>query len=405
MSNMPVGLKSPTNILPIAGIRLAAECAGIKSVTNPDVVLIELNQDCRVAVSLTKNLFCAAPVKLVKQHLVKEQPRYLLINSGNANAGTGDQGMADARASCRLLAELTELPLESVLPFSTGVIGQALPVNKIKSVLPDLLKKLHASAWLNAAEGIMTTDTLPKVVSGSVETQDGEISITGIAKGAGMICPDMATMLSFIATDVDISQDELNDLHLRLVGKSFNKISIDGDTSTNDSCVLMATGRGAKLSKDSVAWKAFEQKALEVYQQLAQAIVRDGEGVTKFVTVNVVGGATQTDCEKVARTVAHSPLVKTALYASDANWGRILAAVGRAGVELDINKVDLIVNDVTILKNGVLADDYTEQAGTEAVASEEIEILVSLGSGSAEYSLWTSDLSHEYVSINADYRT
>ena len=402
---MSVGLTVPAHVLPVKGIRLAAEYAGIRKNAEPDLVLIELNKGCRTAVSLTKNLFCAAPVTIVKRHLAIEQPRYLLINAGNANAGTGEQGLADARACCSYLAEKTKSQTENVLPFSTGVIGQILPTKKINAVVPELIGKLDEQGWIDAAKGIMTTDTMPKVVSKSIVTEAGAVSITGIAKGAGMICPDMATMLAFIATDAEIEQNELEKLHQRLVNASFNRISVDGDTSTNDSCVLMATGQGAKVSQNSSAWELFEQLALEVYQLLAQAIIRDAEGATKFVTLRIINGATQTECEQVARTLAHSPLVKTALFASDANWGRILAAVGRAGIALDISKVDISINGTAILKSGAIDKHYTEQAGAAAMANNEIEIVVSLGSGTAQYTFWTSDLSHEYVSINADYRT
>ncbi len=402
---MPVGLTTPSNVLSIDGIRLAAEHAGIRKASGHDLVLIELCEGCRTAVSLTKNLFSAAPVTVVKEHLAIAQPRCLLINAGNANAGTGEQGLIDAKACCKYLAEKTGLLEENILPFSTGVIGQALPVAKISSVIPGLIKKLDEQAWTSAAQGIMTTDTIPKAVSRSVETEMGKISVTGIAKGAGMICPDMATMLSFIATDAEIEQSELEQLHRRLVDASFNRISVDGDTSTNDACVLMATGKGVKLSAESPAWKLFEELALEVYQLLAQAIIRDAEGVSKFVTLKVVNGATQPDCEAVARTLAHSLLVKTALFASDANWGRILAAIGRAGVALDISKIDISINGVSILREGEPDRQYTEEAGAAAMSKDEIEVLVSMGSGSAHYTLWTTDLSHEYVSINADYRT
>lgn len=402
---MPVALDYPKNISPVAGVRLSSIPAGIRTTQGDDVVLVELAEGSRVAASLTQNLFCAAPVIVTKEHLTSVSPRYLLINAGNANAGNGDLGLRDARACCRALAELVNIPEQAVLPFSTGVIGKALPVEKITAVLPKLLRRLGEDRWLEAARAIMTTDTVPKAVTRIIETDGGSVCITGIAKGAGMICPNMATMLGFIATDAAVDQIELERLHRQGVDQSFNRITVDGDTSTNDACLLLTTGKGARLSPVASQWLEFKQALHDVYQWLAQAIIRDAEGASKFVTIIVTGGQSQLECNTVARTIAHSPLVKTALYASDANWGRILAAVGRAGVTLTIDKVSIAINGCGIVARGQPHPDYSEKAGLEAMSKAEIEINVDLGSGSAEYTLWTSDLSHDYVSINADYRT
>jgi glutamate N-acetyltransferase/amino-acid N-acetyltransferase len=402
---MAVGLAQENNVTPVPGIRLAATYAGLRKTSSDDLLLIEIKAGSRVAISLTRNLFCAAPVVIAKQHIQSAAPRYLLINAGNANAGTGEQGRQDAVACCQVLARLTNISEKAVLPFSTGVIGQPLAVAKIEAALPELLPALSENAWPAAARAIMTTDTVPKVISRKIKTGNGEISITGIAKGAGMICPNMATMLAFIATDADIEQQDLQTLHNKLINTSFNCISVDGDTSTNDACVLMATAQSDKIQPGTGLWQQFEQAASEVYRFLAQAIIRDGEGASKFVTLQIVNGRTEADCEAVARAVAHSPLVKTALFASDANWGRILAAVGRAGVELNIGLVGLSINDTVVVKNGQRAGSYTEEAGAKAFARDEINIVIDLNSGPAEYTLWTTDLSHEYVRINAEYRT
>ena len=402
---MPIGLSAPEALLPINGIQLSAVSAGIRNSASADLVLIELASNSRVAAVFTQNQFCAAPVMLAKEHLQAIAPRYLLVNAGNANAGTGAQGLLNARESCRLIGVQGGVAEQSVLPFSTGVIGQQLPLDKIKQALPQAFAALESNAWLDAAQGIMTTDTLPKGLSTQIKTANGVATMTGIAKGAGMICPNMATMLGFIATDANIDQTALDSLHQRLVQQSFNRISVDGDTSTNDACVLIATATGPELDIKSNDWPALEQAALALYQYLAQAIIRDGEGVTKFTAVNVVGGKSEADCEMIARAVAHSPLVKTALFASDANWGRILAAVGRAGVPLSIEKISLAINGVQILENGEPHPAYTEDAGAAAIAEADLEILIDLGLGNAEYTLWTTDLSHEYVTINAEYRT
>jgi glutamate N-acetyltransferase/amino-acid N-acetyltransferase len=403
---MPVNLKYPENILPVAGVKTAVAYAGIRKKQQNDLVLFELHPDTQVAAVFTQNRFCAAPVIVARAHLNAAMPRYLLINAGNANAGTGPQGLADARECCAAMAEIGSCRVDAVLPFSTGVIGQPLPVDKLKNALPALQAALNENGWMDAAHGIMTTDTLPKVVSQQLEWNGKPVTITGIAKGAGMIRPDMATMLAFIATDVKIDAPLLNQLHRQAVNISFNRITVDGDTSTNDACVLAATGAsGITVTADSGFYAEFSIALESVYQRLAQAIVRDAEGATKFVSIEVTEGASEDGCKAIAYTVAHSPLVKTALFASDANWGRILAAVGRAGVDLDINAVSITINGIRILTNGRPDPAYTEADGAKALAPEEIEIRIALGCGDKAFTVWTCDFSHEYVSINADYRT
>jgi glutamate N-acetyltransferase / amino-acid N-acetyltransferase len=404
---MAVGLSEPQDILAVPGIRLSTTYAGIRKSAKDDLVLIEIAKGGRSSAVFTRNRFCAAPVLLARKHLEKKFPRFFLINAGNANAGTGDEGLKRAQLCCASVAAEAGCAVTEVLPFSTGVIGEHLPVEKIEKAIPQLLQKLNAGSWMQAALGIMTTDTVAKAVSRKLKIGESEIVITGIAKGAGMICPDMATMLSFIATDAEIPLPMLDKLHKQAVQQSFNAITIDGDTSTNDACLLVATG-SSRIALDTLnksQREQFVQALSEVYRLLAQAIVRDAEGATKFVTVRVQGGNSKNDCRKIAYAVAHSPLVKTALYASDANWGRILAAAGRAGVELQPAKVSLSVNGVMIFNKGIKSPEYTEEQGARAMAASEIEITINLGYGSTAYTVWTSDLSHDYVSINADYRS
>jgi glutamate N-acetyltransferase / amino-acid N-acetyltransferase len=404
---MAVGLSEPRDILAVSGVRLVCGHAGIRKNGKDDLVLIEIARGGRVAAVFTRNRFCAAPVLLAKRHLQKKFPRYLLINAGNANAGTGDEGLKRAQRSCEALAQAAGCAVTEVLPFSTGVIGEHLPVDRIEQALPGLVSRLDADSWMQAARGIMTTDTVAKAVSRRLQAGDKEIVITGIAKGAGMICPDMATMLAFIATDAEIPPPMLDKLHKQAVQQSFNAITIDGDTSTNDACLLIATG-GSGIALDRIGRsqrEQFVQALSEVYRLLAQAVVRDAEGATKFVAVRVRGGDSKSDCRKIAYAVANSPLVKTALYASDANWGRILAAAGRAGVDLDPERVSLGINGVAIFSKGAKSAAYTEEQGARVMAESEIEILIDLGHGSATHTVWTSDLSHDYVSINADYRS
>jgi glutamate N-acetyltransferase/amino-acid N-acetyltransferase len=406
---MAVGLSDNPKLLPVRGVKLAACSAAIYKKQRPDLALIACNRGSTAAAVFTRNAFCAAPVLIAREHLAKTQPLYLLINAGNANAGLGSMGIADARLSCRNLAVLAGCPEEAVLPFSTGVIGEQLPVGKICNMLPQLLRDLSYDKWLDVARAIMTTDTVAKGVSRRVSIGDQEITITGIVKGSGMIRPDMATMLAFIATDAAVEPVLLNEILGEAVEESFNRISVDGDTSTNDACVLIATGKAGTENISNMrgsAVAAFRKGVKEVCVYLAQAIVRDGEGATKFVTLDISGGHNQDECKNVAYAIAHSPLVKTALYASDPNWGRILAAIGRAGLKgLEVNNIRILIDDVLLFENGGRSPDYSETAGREIFAKPEIKLHIDLGRGHAKYVYWTCDLSNEYVRINAEYRS
>jgi len=404
---MAVGFTGLAELFPIAGLRIGVCSAGIKKLGRPDVVVMELACGSSCAAVFTRNAFCAAPVTVAKQHLLSAAPRYLLINTGNANAGTGRQGLADASLTCQSLAQLAGCQSNEVLPFSTGVIGEPLPVDKIISVLPQALAGLTEDNWSEAAHGIMTTDTVPKGYSRRLALSGGEVTITGIAKGSGMIRPDMATMLAYIATDASIEQTVLQQLLTAAVARSFNRITVDGDTSTNDSCLLMATGRTAVVvAAESEDFALFSEALNEVCEFLAQAIVRDGEGATKLITIDVLNGRDVQECEQVGFTIAHSPLVKTAFFASDPNWGRILAAVGRAGIEdFDLDTITIHLGEVCIVRDGGRAADYTEQLGVEVMAQAEITIRVDLARGSAHARIWTCDFSYDYVRINAEYRS
>jgi len=404
---MAVNLKEPEQLLSIKGIKTAAISAGIKLSGAKDLVLFEMTKGSRCSAVFTKNAFCAAPVAVAKNHLSKIPSRYLLINSGNANAGTGQQGMDDAVTSCQLVADEIHCNLEEVLPFSTGVIGENLPMEKFAQNIPELVSELKEDAWLDAGCGIMTTDTLLKGVSKEIDLDGNKVTITGITKGSGMIRPNMATMLSFIATDVLISQELLDQCLNIAVNSSFNSITVDGDTSTNDACVLLATGQSGavEIVSENEQYKQFLSAVTEVCEYLAQAIIRDGEGATKFITLDIVNAKTEQDARDVAYTIAHSPLVKTALFASDPNWGRILAAVGRSGVDMDINKIEIYLGDVCIVKNGGRAQSYTEDQGQKVMSEEEITITVDMKNGNSSARIWTSDLSYDYVKINAEYRT
>lgn len=404
---MAVGYAGLPKLLPVAGLRIGIASAGIKKPGRRDVVVMELAEGATCAGTFTRNAFCAAPVTLAKQHLQNGAPRYFLINTGNANAGTGKQGMQDAKATCDALAKETSCKSEQVLPFSTGVIGEPLPVGKIVAALPQALAALSESHWEDAAHGIMTTDTVPKGSSRRVKLSSGEVTITGISKGSGMIRPDMATMLAYIATDATVEANALQALLSKAVRYSFNRITVDGDTSTNDSCMLVATGAsGVSVTSGSADYEAFSTALTEVCEELAQAIVRDGEGATKLITVDVVGGRDETECEQVAYTVAHSPLIKTAFFASDPNWGRILAAVGRAGVaKLDLEAVQIFLGDVCIVRNGGRSPDYTEAQGRTVMNEAEITVRIELARGDASARVWTCDFSYDYVKINAEYRT
>ena len=393
--------------LAIAGIRLGTACAGIKYPNRRDLVVIEAAVGTQAAAVFTQNAFCAAPVVVARNHLAAAPPRYLVINTGNANAGTGRQGLADAQGTCRSLAEQVGCRLEEVLPFSTGVIGEPLPLDRLTAGLPAALAVLRPDGWLEAAHGIMTTDTRPKTASRRIVIRGREITVTGIAKGAGMIRPDMATMLAFVATDIDADQQILHQVLAAAVADSFNAITVDGDTSTNDACILLATGQaGVTVSADGPDYELFAKLVAEVCTELAQAIIRDGEGATKFITVIVEGGRDQAECRQAAYTIAHSPLIKTAFFASDPNWGRILAAVGRAGlVGLDLEQVAIFLDEVCIVQGGGRAPGYTEAQGQKVMQRADITIKVALGRGEAAARIWTTDLSSDYVRINADYRT
>ena len=395
--------------MPVPGIRLAATAAGIRYRDRADLALVELAPGGTCAAVFTRNAFSAAPVRVAREHLAATVPRYLLINAGNANAGTGERGLADARASCLALAEATGCREVEVLPFSTGVIGEPLPVAAVAAPLARLAEALAEDAWLAAARAIMTTDTVPKACSRRCEVAGRTVTVTGMAKGSGMIRPDMATMLAFVATDAAVSTPALERCLADAVAGSFHRITVDGDTSTNDACVLMATGAAGNPPLDAAddpAYEALAAAVAEVCRELAQAIVRDGEGATRFVTVRVTGGADADECLAVAYTIAHSPLVKTAWFAGDPNWGRILAAVGRAGLRgLVLEGVTIDLDGVRIVEAGGRAPAYTEAAGAAVFARPEFTVTVGLGRGDAEAAVWTTDLSYEYVKINAEYRS
>ncbi len=390
----------------IDGIRLAAASAGFYQ-NRQDMVLIEIQQGCRTAALFTRNAFVAAPVYVAKRHIAVQQPRYFLINAGNANAGTGQRGIEDALACCMAVAEQFSVKHEQVLPFSTGVIGADLPSDKMIEVIPELRQSLDALSWQAAASAIMTTDTQPKAVSKQIEIDGQVIRLAGFAKGAGMIRPDMATMLAFIFTDAEISQDLLQSSLEQAAAESFHCISIDGDTSTNDAACLVATGRSVSIDvSNNKNVTLFQQGLNELCIELAQMIVCDGEGTTKLITIHVTGGESEAECRQVAFTVAHSPLVKTAFYAADPNWGRIVAAVGRAGLrDLEMNTIGIFLDKLCIFSNGERSPDYTEAQALEIMSQKEILLHIKLDRGHRQTKIWTSDLSHEYITINAEYRT
>lgn len=396
---------SATPIHPVKGIRLASAAAGIRYPDRDDLVVIEMSDSGSCAAVFTTNAFCAAPVVLAKEHLDVATPRYLLINSGNANAGTGDSGMQAARETCQSLATAADCAINRVLPFSTGVIGEDLPLERFPDAIPLLLGGLGEDGWQRAAQAIMTTDTLPKLASRRVEIDGSMVTVTGICKGSGMIRPDMATMLAFIATDASVPRELLQTTLQQAVEPSFNSITVDGDTSTNDACVLMASGAGdVVINSDNSA--LFLSAVREVCMDLARAIVRDGEGATKLVEIQIESAATRQEAKDVAYTIAHSPLVKTALFASDPNWGRILAAVGRAGIDaLDINRVRIWLDDLCIVTQGGRDPEYREEAGQQVMDQSELTIRVDLGRGTHGQTILTCDLSYDYVKINAEYRT
>jgi glutamate N-acetyltransferase/amino-acid N-acetyltransferase len=409
---MPVNLSAPApgSLHPIAGVTLGIAEAGVRKANRKDLLVIRLAEGAQVAGVFTQNRFCAAPVIVCREHLASGSSiRALVINTGNANAGTGEPGLAAARATCKALAELIGCTPQQVLPFSTGVIMEPLPVDRLVAGLPRCLASLEANDWASAAEAIMTTDTVPKAASGRYRLRTGEITMTGISKGAGMIRPNMATMLGYVATDARISAPLLQQATAYAADRSFNCITVDGDTSTNDSFVVIASGRAAMpeiADGSSSEYVEFRDALTEIAERLAHAIVRDGEGATKFITVRVESGRNEEECRKVAYAIAHSPLVKTAFFASDPNLGRILAAVGYAGItDLDVATVDLYLDNVLVAKRGGRSADYQEADGQRVMKQSEITVRVVLGRGAAHANVWTCDFSHEYVSINADYRS
>ena len=405
--NLP--LPNKDELKPIKGLKLGIAEAGIKRANRKDILVIHLVHGSSVSGVFTQNRFCAAPVQLCKAHLVERNPiEALLINTGNANAGTGDEGLRRAQQTCDALAHFLGISAKQVLPFSTGVILEPLPVEKIITALPKAIAALKEDDWYVAAEAIMTTDTQPKAASLTIQTPAGPIVMTGISKGAGMIQPNMATMLGFIGTDVSIDVDLLQELTREAADLSFNAITIDGDTSTNDSFIVMATGQSTVRiqNKSDPSYSAFREGLISLSRQLAKMIVRDGEGATKFMTIRIKGGRNSAECKRIAKSIAHSPLVKTAFFASDPNLGRILAAIGYAGVDdLDSTKVQLWLGDVWVAKDGGRNPEYKEADGQAVMKQAEITVTVDLGRGSVEETVWTCDLSHEYVSINADYRS
>ena len=402
---MAVNLFPPEKLLPVAGVRLSAVAAGIRYKERNDLVLLELAEGSQCAAVFTKNAFCAAPVIVAREHLAAETPRYLMINSGNANAGTGEPGLQAAKVTCDLLAGLTGCGARAVLPFSTGVIGMQLPVGRFEAALPAALEALSEDNWSQAAAAIMTTDTVAKAISREVELDGGVVTITGISKGSGMIHPNMATMLGYVATDAVLDQDVLQSLLSEVVDETFNCITVDGDTSTNDALILAATGQsGVRGDGENLA--TFRQAVHEVCLYLAQAIVRDGEGATKFISIDVEGAASRDEARAVGQTVALSPLVKTAMFASDPNWGRILAAIGRSPVDnLDVSLVTVWLGDTLLVEKGQPAASYTEEQGQRVMKQDEITVRILLGRGDVAASTWTCDFSYDYVKINAEYRS
>jgi glutamate N-acetyltransferase/amino-acid N-acetyltransferase len=409
---MAVKLDPPRaeNLLTIAGVRLGAAEAGIRKKDRKDLLVVEIAEGSRVAGVFTRNRYCAAPVTVCREHLAGEaRIRAIVVNTGIANAGTGEAGLANARATCEAVGKALGVEARSVLPFSTGVIMEHLPMDRLVAGIPAAVGALRADGWAEAAAAIMTTDTVPKAVSRQVVIDGVTITVTGIAKGAGMIQPNMATMLGFIATDAAVGHDTLEDMVRFVADRSFNAVTVDGDTSTNDSFVLIATGQAGNpriVGEGTAEFTRLAECVLEVAQILSQAIVRDGEGATKFMTIVVDGGATREECMRVGKSIAHSPLVKTAFFASDPNLGRILCAVGNAGIaDLDPAKVTLHLGDVLVAEKGGRAAAYTEEQGKAVMAPAEITVRVGLGRGLESATVWTCDFSYDYVKINADYRS
>lgn len=408
---MPVKLASPeaSNLLPVPGVKLGFAQAHVRKPNRKDVLVIVLPENSAVAGVFTLNRFCAAPVTLCKEHLAQQAGiRALLVNTGCANAGTGESGLKDAKQTCNILAQQLGISANQILPFSTGVILEPLPVDKIVAGLPTAIENLKEDNWLNAAEAIMTTDIIAKGTSRQIQLEGKTITITGISKGSGMIHPNMATMLGYIATDAVVSQSALEVIIQYAVNKSFNCITVDGDTSTNDSLILMAThlAGNSEITEHSSGYIALRDALTEVAIELAQAIVRDGEGATKFMTIQVEAGKDEEECRKVAYAIAHSPLIKTAFFASDPNLGRILAAIGYAGIaDLDVNTMELYLGDVLVAENGGRAASYKEEQGAAIMKESDILVRVVLNRGLATSTVWTCDFSYDYVKINADYRS
>jgi len=404
---MAVGNTNFPVMQPVTGIRLGTACAGIKQTDRDDLLVIEMQPQGSCAAVFTRNAFCAAPVVVARENLHKT-PHWILVNSGNANAGTGTQGLLDTWETCSALAASVSSEKQKILPFSTGVIGEMLPVDKIKRALPGALENLSAANWLPAAKAIMTTDTFAKGAAALINIEGHEVAISGIAKGAGMIQPNMATMLAFIATDAKIGPALLQHCLQQAVEQSFNRITVDGDTSTNDACVVLASAASSasQILPDSNGYQIFADALLGICKQLAEAIVRDGEGATKLLRITVAQAQDDEEAVKVGKTIAHSPLVKTAFFASDPNWGRILAAVGRADIKaLKLNKVQIFLGNVCIVKEGGRAPAYSEQAAQQVMNETEIQVTINLGRGAAKQEVLSCDLSYDYVRINAEYRT
>lgn len=403
---MAVNLAEPEGLMPVPGVRLAAIRTGIKDAPRDDLALALFDEGTVIAGVYTQSAFAAPPVALAKERLT---PRAWIVNSGNANAATGQPGRADAIAVCDAVARELGLQGDDIQPFSTGVIGERLDVSRICAAIPALVKDLSPDQWLGYGKAILTTDTVTKAVSKRVSVDGTDIILTGVAKGSGMIKPNMATMLGYIACNASVAPDVLEQMVQEVADGSFNRITVDGDTSTNDCFMLAATGKSEMAAITSVTDERYvilQQAVLEVAQTLAQAIVRDGEGATKFVTITVAGGHHAQECLEVAYTVAESPLVKTALFAGDANWGRFCMAIGRAQVaKLDANRVSLWLDKVQVASGGLMADDYTEDAGASVLAQDEFRVMIDLGRGDATETVWTTDLSYEYVRINAEYRS
>ena len=406
---MAVNLEAPEFLHALAGVRLGVAEAAIKKPGRKDVLVVEFSAGTQVAGVFTQNAFAAAPVLICREILARSNPvRALLINSGNANAATGKKGIADAQAVCAEVARELGCASEQVLPFSTGVIGQQLPLARFTAAVPAAVKNLRADGWLDAMHAIMTTDTVPKGATRQISTSQGLVTVTGVAKGVGMIHPDMATLLAFVGTDANLTVQATRTALQQAVGKTFNCVTVDGDTSTNDSCVLFATGKvgGAAVDESHPDFAAIARTIQDVCRELAQAVVRDGEGATKFISIEVRDAKTEAEARQVALSIAHSPLVKTAMFASDANWGRIAMAIGKSGiVGLEANRVSVALDNVPLIDSGEPDPGYSEEKGAAVVSKAEFSIRVRLGRGDSQATVWTCDFSYDYVKINAEYRT